>query len=61
LRRDGAIVWAGLGQRAITPAMVRVPAFLRVIVEGMVRQRRDVHFFVPKVFAELVNVHRLKQ
>jgi hypothetical protein len=61
LRRDGAIVWAGLGQRAITPAMVRVAAFFRILVEGLVRERRDVHFFVPKVFAELVYVHRLKR
>jgi hypothetical protein len=36
-------------------------AFLRVFVEGLVRERRDIHFLVSKVFAELVNVHRLKR
>jgi hypothetical protein len=57
LHADGAIVRAGFGQGAITPAMGSVLDIGYVFGKGFVGQRRDVHFLGPNVAANVVWFH----
>jgi hypothetical protein len=57
LHSDGAVVWASLGQSAVTPAMGSVFDVGDVFGKSFVGQRRNVHFLGPNVAANVVWFH----
>jgi hypothetical protein len=53
LRADLPVIRADFGHGAVAPAMADVAEFFARGLEYLVRLRRDIHFFRPKIFAEI--------